>query len=129
MKEVSPELKSWVELIEKSLLIISTSIVILTATYKGADFLASKTEQADAQKAEIVQRTAAIDLMTSTYTQLLTQLDQDIKDLDEKMGGEVWKDSVGWEKFSAIRESKVRDRNALLQSLGQQVVQLKQAEK
>lgn len=129
MKQVPPELKSWVELIEKSLLIISTSIVILTAAYKGADFLASKTEQADAQKAEIVQRTAAIDLMTSTYTQLLTQLDQDIKGLDEKMGGEVWKDSVGWEKFSAIRESKVKDRNALLQSLGQQVVQLKQAEK
>lgn len=129
MKEVSPELKSWVELIEKSLLIISTSIVILTAAYKGSDFLASKTEQADAQKEEIVQRTAAIDLMTSTYTQLLTQLDQDIKDLDVKMGGEVWKDTVGWEKFAAIRESKVKDRNALLQSLGQQVVQLKQAEK
>ena len=129
MREVSPELKSWVELVEKSLLIISTSIIILTAAYQGAEFLASKTKQADAQKQEIIQRTAAIDLMTSTYTRLLSQLDEDIKKLDEKMGSEVWKDSIGWEKFSAIREAKVSDRNSLLQSLGAQVVQLKEAEK
>nr|WP_019366912.1 hypothetical protein [Pseudomonas luteola] len=129
MREVSPELKSWVELVEKSLLIISTSIIILTAAYQGAEFLASKTKQADAQKREIVQRTAAIDLMTSTYTRLLSQLDEDIKKLDEKMGSEVWKDSIGWEKFSAIREAKVNDRNSLLQSLGAQVVQLKEADK
>lgn len=129
MKEVSPAFKSWVELIEKGLLIISTSIMVLTAAYQGADFLSSKTNQADAQKQEIIQRTAAIDLMTSTYTRLLTQLDNDIKELDEKMGNEVWKDTVGWEKFSAIREAKVKDRNSLLQSLGMQVVQLKEAEK
>jgi len=129
LREVSPELKSWVELVEKSLLIISTSIIILTAAYQGAEFLASKTKQADAQKQEIIQRTAAIDLMTSTYTRLLSQLDEDIKKLDEKMGSEVWKDSIGWEKFSAIREAKVSDRNSLLQSLGAQVVQLKEAEK
>lgn len=129
MRGVSPEFKSWVELVEKSLLIISTSIIILTAAYQGAVFIASKTKQADAQKQEIVQRTAAIDLMTSTYTRLLSQLDEDIKKLDEKMGGEVWKDSIGWEKFSAIREAKVKDRNSLLQSLGAQVVQLKEAEK
>lgn len=129
MREVSPELKSWVELVEKSLLIISTSIIILTAAHQGAEFIASKTKQADAQKQEIVQRTAAIDLMTSTYTRLLSQLDEEIKKLDEKMGSEAWKDSIGWEKFSAIREAKVNDRNSLLQSLGAQVVQLKEAEK
>lgn len=129
MRGVSPEFKSWVELVEKSLLIISTSIIILTTAYQGAEFLTSKTQQADAQKQEIVQRTAAIDLMTSTYTRLLSQLDEDIKILDEKMGGEVWKNSFGWEKFSAIREAKVKDRNSLLQSLGTQVVQLKEAEK
>jgi hypothetical protein len=43
LKEVSPELKSWVELVEKGMLIISTSIIILTAAYQGADFLTSKT--------------------------------------------------------------------------------------
>ena len=129
MKEVSPAFKSWIELVEKSLLIISTSIIILTAAYQGAGFLASKTKQTDAQKQEIFQRTAAIDLMTSTYTRLLSQLDENIKELDEKMSSEVWKDSYGWEKFSAIREAKVKDRNSLLQSLGTQVVQLKEAEK
>ena len=129
MKDVSPELKSWVELVEKSLLIISTSIIILSAAYQGSDFLASKTEQTNANKQEIVQRTAAIDLMTSTYTRLLSQLDHDIKALDEKMGGEIWKDSIGWQKFSAIRDYKVKDRNSLLQSLGAQVVHLKEAEK
>ena len=128
MKEVSPALKSWVELLEKSLLIISTSIVILTAAYQGSDFLNSKTEQADAQKIEIKQRTAALDLMTSTYTTLLSKLDSEIQALDEKMGSEVWKNSVGWEKYSAIRQQKVNDRNALLRSLGNQVVQLKEAE-
>lgn len=128
MKEVSPALKSWVELLEKSLLIISTSIVILTAAYQGSDFLKSKTEQANAQKIEIKQRTEALDLMTSTYTTLLSKLDSEIQALDEKMGSEIWKDSVGWEKYSAIRQQKVSDRNALLQSLGKQVVQLKEAE-
>lgn len=129
MKDVSPAFKSWVELIEKSLLITSTSIVILTAAFRGAEYLTSKVEQAEAQKQEIVQRTAAIDLMTSTYTKLLAQLDKDIKDLDEKLGGEVWKNSIGWEKYVTMREAKVKDRNALLQSLGSQIVQLKQAEK
>lgn len=129
MRGVSPELKSWVELVEKSLLIISTSIIILTSAYQGNDFIESKIKQTEAQKLEIVQRTTAIELLTSTYTRLLSQLDEDIKVLDEKMSNEVWKDSYGWVKFSAIREAKVKDRNSLLQSLGTQVVQFKEAEK
>ena len=129
MKVVSPALKSWVELVEKSLLIVSTSIIILTTAYRGADFLESKANQTDAQKQEIVQRTAAIDLMTSTYTNLLSQINEDIKLLDEKMVEEIWKDSIGWNKFLAIREAKVQDRNSLLQSLGGEVVRLKEAKK
>jgi hypothetical protein len=42
MKLVSPALKSWVELVEKLLLIISTSIIILTAAYKGGVLITSK---------------------------------------------------------------------------------------
>ncbi|EJL6894623.1 hypothetical protein O1E22_003376 [Vibrio cholerae] len=129
MKEVNPKLKSWLEVIEKSLLIISTSIAILTAAYKGAELLTSKNEQVKAVTNEVVERTKAVNLLTVTYSNLLSQLDKDIKDLDSKMGGEVWKDSIGWEKFEAIRQAKVNDRNALLQSLGGQVVQLKVAEK
>ena len=128
MKQASPELKSWIDLVHKSLLIVSTSIAILTAAFKGAEYLSSKAAQVNAAKEETIQRVEALEMLTSTYTSLLTQLDRDIKDLDEKMSGEVWKDSIGWEKFSAVREAKVRDRNALLQSLGSQIVQLKQAE-
>ncbi|ENM5736245.1 hypothetical protein DU972_003891 [Vibrio mimicus] len=129
MKEVNPQFKSWLEVIEKSLLIISTSIAILTAAYKGAELLTSKNEQVKAVTNEVVERTKAVNLLTVTYSDLLSQLDKDIKELDSKMGDEVWKDSIGWEKFEAIRQAKVNDRNALLQSLGGQVVQLKIAEK
>lgn len=100
----------------------------MTAALKGAEYFSSKTAQVDAEKNETIQRVAALDLMTSTYTNLLNQADHDIKELDAKMGDEVWKNSYGWEKFAAIREAKVRDRNALLQSLGVQIVQMKQAE-
>ncbi|EJL6311418.1 hypothetical protein H2659_18380 [Vibrio cholerae] len=129
MKEVNPQFKSWLEVIEKSLLIISTSIAILTAAYKGAELLTSQNEQVKAVTNEVVERTKAVNLLTVTYSDLLSQLDKDIKELDSKMGDEVWKDSIGWEKFEAIRQAKVNDRNALLQSLGGQVVQLKIAEK
>ncbi len=113
----------------KSLLIISTSIAILTAAYKGAELLTSQNEQVKAVTNEVVERTKAVNLLTVTYSDLLNQLDKDIKELDSKMGDEVWKNSIGWEKFEAIRQAKVNDRNALLQSLGGQVVQLKIAEK
>lgn len=129
IKQISPELKNWIEIIEKSLLIISTSIMIITATYNGASFLKSKTKQADAQRNEIKQRISAIDNMTSTYTQLLSQLDNEIKNLDNKMSEEIYKDSVNWKKYSAIRDEKVKDRNSLLNSLGNQIVQLKEAER
>lgn len=129
MKLVSPALKSWVELVEKFLLIISTSIIILTAAYKGGVFITSKSEKTIAEKEETEKRTKVIDLMAETYTKSLTQLNSDIKNIDAKLEEQLGVGSYGWKQYSAIREEKVKDRNALLQLLGNQVVQLKQAEK
>ncbi|HEJ0401571.1 hypothetical protein I5Q22_20020 [Serratia marcescens] len=129
MKLVSPALKSWVELVEKFLLIISTSIIILTAAYKGGVLITSKSEKTVAEKEETEKRTKVIDLMAETYTKSLTQLNSDIKKIDAKLEEQLGVGSYGWKQYSAIREEKVKDRNALLQLLGNQVVQLKQAEK
>ncbi|HCR3981003.1 TPA: hypothetical protein OOF39_000414 [Kluyvera ascorbata] len=129
MKLVSPALRSWVELVEKSLLIISTSIVILTASYKGGVFITSKSEKTIAEKEETEKRTKVIDLMAETYAKSLMQLNSDIKNIDTKLEEQLGVGSYGWKQYSAIREEKVKDRNALLQLLGNQVVQLKQAEK
>ncbi|WNN73829.1 hypothetical protein RIN60_11130 [Kluyvera cryocrescens] len=129
MKLVSPALRSWVELVEKSLLIISTSIVILTASYKGGVFITSKSEKTIAEKEETEKRTKVIDLMAETYAKSLMQLNSDIKNIDAKLEEQLGVGSYGWKQYSAIREEKVKDRNALLQLLGNQVVQLKQAEK
>lgn len=129
MKLVSPALKSWVELVEKLLLIISTSIIILTAAYKGGVLITSKSEKTIAEKEETEKRTKVIDLMAETYTKSLTQLNSDIKEIDAKLEEQLGVGSYGWKQYSAIREEKVKDRNALLQLLGNQVVQLKQAEK
>ena len=129
MKLVSPALKSWVELVEKLLLIISTSIIILTAAYKGGVFITSKSEKTIAEKEETEKRTKVIDLMAKTYTESLMQLNSDIKSIDAKLEEQLGVGSYGWKQYSAIREEKVKDRNALLQLLGNQVVQLKQAEK
>ncbi|AXC30304.1 MULTISPECIES: hypothetical protein [Raoultella] len=129
MKLVSPALKSWVELVEKFLLIISTSIIILTAAYKGGVLITSKSEKTIAEKEETEKRTKVIDLMAETYTKSLTQLNSDIKKIDAKLEEQLGVGSYGWKQYSAIREEKVKDRNALLQLLGNQVVQLKQAEK
>lgn len=129
MKLVSPALKSWVELVEKLLLIISTSIIILTAAYKGGVLITSKSEKTIAEKEETEKRTKVIGLMAETYTKSLTQLNSDIKKIDAKLEGQLGVGSYGWKQYSAIREENVKDRNALLQLLGNQVVQLKQAEK
>lgn len=128
MKSAPPELKSWLELAEKALMVVSISIGIITAAYKGSEFLDAKSNEVKASQIQTEKRTEAISLMTSTYTSLLNQLNDEIKALDEKMGEEIWEDSVGWRKFKAIREAKVQDRNALLQSLGGQIVKLKEAE-
>lgn len=125
MKLVSPALKSWVELVEKFLLIISTSIIILTAAYKGGVLITSKSEKTIAEKEETEKRTKVIDLMAETYTKSLTQLNSDIKKIDAKLEEQLGVGSYGWKQYSAIREEKVKDRNALLQLLGNQVVQLK----
>ncbi|MBJ9284379.1 hypothetical protein I5487_02955 [Citrobacter freundii] len=129
MKLVSPVLKSWVELVEKFLLIVSTSIIILTAAYKGGVFITSKSEKTIAEKEETEKRTKVIDLMAETYASSLMQLNSDIKNIDTKLEEQLGVGSYGWKQYSAIREEKVKDRNALLQLLGNQVVQLKQAEK
>ncbi|HBE9177214.1 TPA: hypothetical protein KNH08_000045 [Serratia fonticola] len=129
MKSVSPELKSWIELLEKSLIIISTSIIILTAAYKGGILITSKSNKFIAEKQETEKRTEVINLMANTYATSLNQLDRDIKDIDIKLEQQLGVNSYGWEKYRAIREEKVKDRSSLLQSLGGQIVQLKQAEK
>ncbi|CAI1942249.1 hypothetical protein [Serratia fonticola] len=123
MKSVSPELKSWIELWEKSLIIISTSIIILTAAYKRGILITSNSNKFIAEKQETEKRTEVINLMANTYATSL------IKDIDIKLEQQLGVNSYGWEKYRAIREEKVKDRSSLLQSLGGQIVQLKQAEK
>lgn len=125
MREPSAALKGWAELAYKGLLIAS----LIWGFFKGAALVEAKSHKANAEKAEITQRTEALMLLTSTYTKLLSDLDAEIQGIDKKMGDEMWKNSIGWEKLEAIRRAKMEDRAALLQSLGAQIVQMKQAEK
>ncbi|HDO1383676.1 TPA: hypothetical protein P2R06_001962 [Aeromonas veronii] len=110
------------EVIEKGLVSITLVFAIITSTYKGYEFLSLKSKETE-------KRTEAIELLTSSYVKSLSNLDHEIKDLDDKLANTIYKGSYDWDKFSAIRDAKARDRNSLLEKLGMQIVELKKAEK
>jgi len=60
-----------------------------------------------------------------TYSDLLTKLDTDLREIDTKLGNEVFEGTVGWDKLIVIRAEKVKDRNQILSILGEQVISLK----
>lgn len=116
------EKKIKLEILEKALVSVTLMIAIITSTYKGYEFLSAKSQ-------ETMKRTESIEALTTAYTDLLKSLDSEIKALDEKLSNTIYKGSYDWEKFSAIRDAKSRDKMALLERLGAQIVELKKAEK
>ena len=122
MKQVPEGLKSWVEFLEKTFLVVTLIVGLVTSGFKAKDYFS-------AQEKQVQAKTKTIDLLTNTYTDLIGTLNKEIAQLDEKMKDEVWKNSVGWEKFLAIREMKVKDRNELLHTLGVQIMELKKFER
>ena len=116
------ERKIKIEIIEKALVSITLIIAIGSSGYKGYEFLSIKSK-------ETKQRIATSEVLTKAYTESLTSIDLDIKELDKKLGETLYKGSYDWEKYLAIREAKSRDRATLLEKLGDQVVKVRQAEK
>lgn len=127
MNEFPKGLKSWIEVAEKVLVIATLSIGI----FKGFGYLSAKTEQAETTVArdkaimqESKRRTETLDLVAQTYTKELERINEDIRDIDVKLGKSAWKDSVDWEKHQAIRLQKTEDRQKLLEEMGKQIIEL-----
>lgn len=118
-------MKEKIEVIEKFLIVITLIGGIIASSYKGIEYLSAKSAVVNAQAAQEQETVNAQQLLTQTYSNLLNKLDEDIRDIDNKLNEEVFKGTVGWDKLILIREEKVKDRNQLLFTLGEQVVQLK----
>jgi hypothetical protein len=116
------ETKTKLEILEKALVSVTLVFAIIASSYKGYEFLSAKSH-------EVVKRTEAIETLTTAYANSLKNIDNEIKELDEKLSNTIYKGSYDWDKFAAIRDAKSRDKAALLEKLGAQIVELKRAEK
>lgn len=128
MKEVSPSLKSWLEVTEKALIVVTLVIAIGTSAYQGVAFLSAKKQQAVALTDEANKRREVLDRFADTYLAQLEAINEDIRKLDEELGKEIWKNTTGWDVKIALRMEKTKDRQEILQNLGNQILELKKLE-
>ena len=118
-------MKENIELIEKFLIVVTLIVGIIVSANKGVEYISAKSAIVSAKAAQEQETANAQQLLTKTYTKLLTNLDADLRELDVKLDKEVWEGTVGWDKLIIIRAEKVKDRNQLLLILGKQVVSFK----
>ncbi|GGE42357.1 hypothetical protein GCM10007421_15620 [Halopseudomonas oceani] len=118
------KLEEWkvkLEILEKALVCLTLVLAIGGSGYKTVEFLGAK-------RIESETRTESIETLTKVYVESLNGVEADIRALDAKLAETVWKGSSDWDKLSAIRDARAKDRADLLEKLGAQIVQLKQAE-
>lgn len=116
-----------IEIFEKLLIVITLLGGIIVGANKGVEYLSATSAVVMAKAAQEQETANAQQLLTKTYTELLTKLDVDLREIDKKMNEELYDGTVGWDKLVIIRAAKVQDRNQLLLTLGEQVVNLKGA--
>jgi len=118
-------MKEIIEIIEKLLIVITLIVSIAVSANKGIEYLSAKSAVVNAKAVQEQETANAQQLLTRTYTTLLTNLDNDLREIDKKLDEEIYDGTVGWEKLIIIRNEKVKDRNQLLLILGDQVVNMK----
>jgi hypothetical protein len=118
-------MKEKIEVFEKLLIVITLIVGIGVSVNKGFDYISAKSEVVNAMAAQERETANAQHLLTETYAKLLTNLDVDIREIDKKLDDEVYNGTVGWDKLILIRAEKVKDRNQLLLTLGEQVVNMR----
>ncbi|NTU50023.1 MAG: hypothetical protein HGA87_03890 [Desulfobulbaceae bacterium] len=121
MKEFPKVYKSWLDALEKLLIVIG----LLIALPKGCNFVVTKTEQSKAATQAIEARTKDSRLLAESYVNELKKLNDDIRVIDEKIEKEPWDTTEGAKKGYHLREEKVKDKQRLLESLGNQVIELR----
>jgi hypothetical protein len=118
-------MKETIEIIEKLLIVITLIVSIAVSANKGIEYLSAKSAVVNAKAVQEQETANAQQLLTRTYGTLLTNLDNDLREIDKKLDAELYDGTVGWEKLIIIRTEKVKDRNQLLLILGDQVVNMK----
>ncbi|MCG6400635.1 hypothetical protein [Vibrio fluvialis] len=114
-------MKQKLEVIEKFLLVLTLIISVGASGWKGYEYISAKSLVVEAKAKQEQEIGNAQQLLTKTYAELLSNLDKDIRQIDSKLEEELFEGTVGWDKLLIIRNSKVEDRNHLLQQLGSQV--------
>ena len=120
MNEFPKGLRSWIEVAEKLLMIVTLSVGVV----KGFGYLSAKTEEAASVAQETKERTKTLGRMTQTYTKELEQTSKDIRDIDANLSTATVKNSVEWDRYQAIRLQKTQDKQNLLEEMGKQIIEL-----
>jgi hypothetical protein len=118
-------MKEKLEILEKFIIVLTMVGGLIASTYKGYEYITAKTLVVEAKAAQEKEIGNAQQLLTKTYSDLLKNLDNDIRELDNRLEKEVYEGTIGWDKLNLIREQKVNDRNKLLTTLGEQVSNFK----
>lgn len=121
--------KSWIEVVEKLLLIITLIISISVSAYHGVGLLRAKTSEANALREEAVERKELLDALGDLYLKQLEQISVEIKAIDDELKLQPWKDTLAGENLMQIRLQKASDRQELLEKMGAQILELKRLER
>ena len=113
MKPVPDGLKSWVELIEKSMLVGGLFIGLVASGYKGYEFLSRKSEN-EASKGETYK------LLIGTHENLVRNLDAQVSALDAELAAMPLTSPL-WKAKESVRKMKAEDRRVLMFNLESQV--------
>ncbi len=120
IKEFPKTWMSWIDAIEKILIIITLAIAI----WKGQAYVTEKTQQVMASKEQSKKLTVALDLLTNSYLSQLKILDRDIRRLDESILKEPSTTAeVAKHKYYLLHE-RVQEKQKFLESFGNQIIEL-----
>lgn len=122
-------MKEKLEVLEKFLLVLTLIAGLAVSGWKGVEYLSAQSSIVKAKAIQEQEIGNAQQLLTRTYSDLLTKLDEDIRKIDIKLEEESFEGTTGWGKYLSIRKAKVADRNQLLTLLGSQVTNIKNESK
>jgi len=113
MKHVSNELKSWVELIEKFLLIITLFIGLIAGGFKAYDYLTVKIKNENSKN-------QTFKLLMKEHQNIINNINAQISALDAELSN-IKISSPLWESKKIVRQLKAEDRRILLFNLESQI--------
>lgn len=106
MQPVSIELKSWIELIEKILIVVVLLVTIITSGVKTVEFLTKKTELQ-------VTKNEAFKAVVRSHEELIRGLNAQISGLDAELSSLSITNKL-WGSKERVREFKAADRRILV---------------